>query len=122
MTVRFGIEADDSFPPAGLTLVGELDQAGVVQLESTFRRAGAVHGLSNVVIDVSALEFCDSAGWHALERCRDAGATLHGSPPCLRRLFYLMKHAHLLPAGLHELRGLEWVEGQPTPTRFGRAA
>ena len=64
-------------------------------------------GSQDVVIDVSGLEFCDSAAWHALERCRDEGATLVGEPACLRRLFYLIRHAHMLPPELHELRGLQ---------------
>jgi anti-anti-sigma regulatory factor len=114
MTVRFGVEVGRSDQPATLALVGELDQAGVADLETMFRWVGATRSEPNVLIDISALEFCDSAGWHALERCRAAGATLLGSPPCLRRLFYLMKHAHLLPADLHELRGLEHsANGRP---------
>ena len=90
-----------------LVLVGELDLGATAELEAAFRDAGALPRGSSVVIDVRALEFCDSAGWHALERCRAEGATLLGSPACLRRLFYLIKHAHLLPAELHELRGLQ---------------
>jgi hypothetical protein len=74
------------------------------------------------VIDVSALEFCDSAGWHAIERCSAQGAKLRGSPPCLRRLFYLIRHAHLLPADLHELRGLERTSAQHLLNEEARAA
>lgn len=114
MTVPFGVEVGRSHQPASLALVGELDQAGVAELETMFRWVGTTRDEPHVLIDISALEFCDSAGWHALERCRAAGATLLGSPPCLRRLFYLMKHAHLLPADLHELRGLERsADGSP---------
>ncbi len=87
-----------------LILAGELDCAGATELEVMFR---ALHAQSSVVIDLQALQFCDAAGWHALERCRDEGATLLGNPPCLRRLFYLIQNAHKLPAELHELRGLE---------------
>jgi anti-anti-sigma regulatory factor len=119
MTVRFGVGVDSETRPASLALVGELDQAGVAELEATFR---AMDGQSSVVIDVSALEFCDSAGWHALERCSAAGATLLGSPPCLRRLFYLIRHAHLLPAELHELRGLEQDKGQRVLLQPNKAA
>jgi ABC-type transporter Mla MlaB component len=104
VTIRFGAEVGPETQAASLALTGELDQAGVAELESVFR---ALADHAHVVIDVSALEFCDSAGWHALQRCSAAGATLLGSPRCLRRLFYLIQHAHLLPPELHELRGLE---------------
>jgi ABC-type transporter Mla MlaB component len=122
MTTRFGVDVSRAPQPAHLMLVGELDQAGVSELEATFRLVGTMHGRSNVVIDVSALEFCDSAGWHALERCREQGATLHGSAPCLRRLVYLIRHAHLLPADLHELRGLEREKAQELLAETARAA
>jgi ABC-type transporter Mla MlaB component len=107
MAVAFAADVCTHARPAQLTLVGELDQAGVAELETMFRWVGAMYGQSHVVIDVSALEFCDSAGWHALERCLAKGAALSGSPACLRRLFYLIEHSHLLPSELHEMRGLE---------------
>jgi ABC-type transporter Mla MlaB component len=90
-----------------LVVVGELDTDAAREMEATFRAVAAAHGAVNVRIDLSALDFCDSGAWNALERCRDQGAELYGSPPCLRRLHYLIKHAHLLPPELHELRGLE---------------
>jgi anti-anti-sigma regulatory factor len=93
--------------PVRLVVVGELDTATAGELETTFRWVAAAHDAANVQVDVSALEFCDSGGWRALAWCRDQGAELHGSPPCLRRLFYLMRHAHLLPPEVHELRGLQ---------------
>lgn len=93
--------------PVRLVVVGELDEATAAELQTTFRWVAAAHGAANVQVDVSALEFCDSGGWRALEWCRDQGAELYGSPPCLRRLFYLIKHAHLLPPEVHELRGLQ---------------
>jgi ABC-type transporter Mla MlaB component len=101
----FTVEADKLRGNATLVLAGELDHAGVSELRSTFRRLAAHYAA--VMVNVCALEFCDSAGWHALEHCRDEGATLVGSPPCLRRLFFLIRHAHKLPPELHELRGLQ---------------
>ena len=93
-----------------------------VRSQPQLRRVAAVAGHANVVIDVSALDFCDSAGWHALERCCADGATVFGAPPCLRRLFYLIRHAHLLPAELHELRGLEPAAHERLPTWTTRTA
>jgi ABC-type transporter Mla MlaB component len=107
MTSPLTIDVSRAGRTARLVLAGEFDQAGSVRLQATFKDAQTLHGVSDVVIDVSALEFCDSAGWHSLERCRDEGATMLGNPACLRRLFYLIEHAHKLPADLHELRGLE---------------
>jgi anti-anti-sigma regulatory factor len=122
MAVRFGVDVRRPPQSVSVVLSGELDQAGVSELEATFRWVVAVHGRSHVVIDVSALEFCDSAGWHAIERCSAQGAKLRGSPPCLRRLFYLIRHAHLLPADLHELRGLERTSAQHLLNEEARAA
>jgi anti-anti-sigma regulatory factor len=104
MTSPFTVEV--AFPTR-LVLAGEFDHAGVSEFEASFRGLQAVVGGAHVVIDVRALEFCDSAGWHSLERCCDDGAKLVGTPACLRRLFYLIRNANRLPAGLHELRGLE---------------
>ena len=104
MTNPFTVEACGSTGDARLVLSGEFDHAGISELQAALRTLGGSH---DVVIDVSRLEFCDSAAWHALERCRDEGATLVGEPACLRRLFYLIRHAHMLPPELHELRGLQ---------------
>ena len=121
MAVGFGVDVS-RLQPVTLVLSGEFDQAGVAELEETFRWVGARHGRSNVIIDVSALEFCDSAAWHAVERCCAQGATLQGSAPCLRRLFYLIRHAHLLPADLHELRGLDRTSARHLLSEEARAA
>jgi ABC-type transporter Mla MlaB component len=107
MTAAFALGVYTRGYPVRLVVVGELDTATATELETTFRWVAAAHEPANVQIDVSALEFCDSGGWRALQRCRDRGAELYGSPACLRRLFYLIKHAHLLPPEVHELRGLE---------------
>jgi anti-anti-sigma regulatory factor len=122
MTSRFIVEVCRGGRTARLVLGGELDHAGVAQLETAFRGVGAVHGVSTVVIDLRALEFCDSAGWHSLERCRSEGAALLGNPPCLRRLFYLIRHADKLPSELHELRGLQPGAAERIPTQSGEAA
>ena len=111
MAGGFGVDVP-RLQPVTLVLSGEFDQGGVAELEETFRWVAARHGRSNVIIDVSALEFCDSAAWHSVERCCAQGATLQGSAPCLRRLFYLIRHAHLLPPDLHELRGLDRSSAQ----------
>ena len=107
MTTPFAIAVDTRGHPVKLVVVGELDIDNATELETTFQWLVRAHDAAGIRIDLTALEFCDSGGWHALERCMDQGAELHGSPPCLRRLFYLIKHAHLLPPELHELRGLE---------------
>jgi len=92
--------------PVRMVIEGELDHASAGELETAFRRVAAAHGAANVNIELAALEFCDTGGWRVLERCRAEGATLLDSPPCLRRLFYLIEHANLLPPGLHEFRGM----------------
>jgi ABC-type transporter Mla MlaB component len=107
MIKPFTIESCSEHGTARLRLGGEFDHAGIATLEAAFERLGSAHGPQNVVIDLANLEFCDSAAWHALERCRDDGATLAGDPACLRRLFYLIRHADKLPPELHELRGLQ---------------
>jgi len=122
MTAPFALAVCSHCHPVRLVVVGELDTATASELEATFRAVAAAHGAANVRIDLSALEFCDSGAWRALERCRDQGAELHGSPPCLRRLHYLITHAHLLPPELHELRGLEPAAHQAHPTTAIRAA
>jgi ABC-type transporter Mla MlaB component len=115
MTAPFALTLYSHRYPIELVVVGELDTDTAKELETTFQSVAATHGAANILIDLSALDFCDSGAWHALERCRDQGATLHGTPPCLRRLHYLIKHAHLLPPELHELRGLE-PQARPLPT------
>ena len=107
MTAPLSLAIHTSRHGVRLVVGGELDTAGTAQLEDGFRRLAAEHGAERVEIELSALEFCDSGGWHALERCQAQGATLVGSPPCLRRLLYLIQHAHLLPPEMHELRGFE---------------
>jgi anti-anti-sigma regulatory factor len=107
MTAPLSLAVRTVGSPVRLVVTGELDTATAGELETTFRWVAAAHGAANVCIDLSALEFCDSGAWHALERCATQGAELDGSPPCLRRLFYLIKHSHLLPPELAELQGLE---------------
>jgi len=115
MTAPFALAVHSDRYPIRLVVVGELDTDTARELEATFRSVAAAHRAANIRVDLSALEFCDSGAWHALERCRDQGAELHGTPPCLRRLHYLIKHAHLLPPELQELRGLE-PETRQVPT------
>ena len=117
MTSPFTIDVSRAGRTARLVLAGEFDQSRTLELQATFKDAQSLHGVSEVVVDVSALEFCDSAGWHSLERCRDEGATMLGNPACLRRLFYLIEHAHKLPADLHELRGLDPGRLRESPLR-----
>jgi ABC-type transporter Mla MlaB component len=122
MPVPFTVRVSEPQPIMRLDVRGELDQARVSELETMFRWIRMLQGHPNVVLDVSELEFCDSAGWHALERCHAAGATIFGDPACLRRLAFLIKHAHLLPSELHELRGLEPGAAERLPERVGEAA
>ena len=120
MAVGFGVDVRP-LQPATLVLSGEFDQAGVGKLESTFRWVGARHGRSNVIIDVSALDFCDSAAWGAIERC------------CTQVRRCAVRHracAALLPdsarapaaAGLDELRGLDRTSARHLLSEDARAA
>jgi hypothetical protein len=121
MNVSFSVALQGTGSVLRLVAAGELDQGGVAELETMFRWARTVQGNAELVVDVGELTFCDSAGWHALEDFRAAGATVSGDPPCLRRLLYLINRAHLLPPGLHELRGLRPGPGRTMPTQIARA-
>lgn len=96
-----------SSPPSGLSLhvhrgagasiwvtaTGELDLVGAPCLEATLGAAQARVAL--VVLDLSGLTFCDSAGVHAIansqRRARAAGGTLTiiPAPPAVDRVFVL---------------------------------
>ena len=77
-------------------LAGELDLVGAPLLERELQRAAA-QDVQTILIDLSALTFCDLAGQRALLRGLPAGARLIGTPPpCLLRLFELTGHEHLL--------------------------
>jgi hypothetical protein len=80
-----------------LALSGELDRGVVSALEQEYLTASLTHAPSRVVIDVSALEFCDLGGQRELFRYHAAGATLVGAPFCLQRLCALTGHQHVLP-------------------------
>lgn len=82
---------------ACLALVGELDIAGVAALNHAYRRTAAIAGDPEVLLDLSALEFCDVAGQRELLRCHATGAVLIGAPRCLQQLFGLTGHAGMLP-------------------------
>ena len=89
MAIGLGVDVPRQ-QPVTLVLSGEFDQAGVTELEETFRWVAARHGRSNVIIDVSALEFCDSAAWHARRALLRAGRDAAGlgavpAPPLLPR-------------------------------------
>jgi anti-anti-sigma regulatory factor len=119
--VPFSVELHGTGSVLRLEVAGELDQAGVAEFETMFRWARTVQGSPELIVDVSGLTFCDSAGWHALEDFRAAGATISGHPPCLRRLLYLINRAHLLPPDLHELRGLRPEVARTMRTQIARA-
>jgi hypothetical protein len=121
MAVPFSVALQGTGSVLRLEVAGELDQAGVAELETMFRWARTVQGNAELIVDVTGLTFCDSAGWHALEDFRAAGATVSGDPPCLRRLLYLIRRAHLLPPDLHELRGLRPGAGRTLPAQVARA-
>ncbi len=80
-----------------LVLSGELDLGFLEALDEPYRRAVALCGPRGVVVDVTALEFCDLLGQRALLRYHGAGATLVGAPRCLRQLFDLTGQLYLLP-------------------------
>ena len=103
MTDSFAVEVLSALHTEGLVLVGELDYVSVAELESAVGRAGSTHGASNVVITSRRWSSATArdARARALPRRRSNGG---GSPPCIRRLLFLIKHAHLLPSALHELR------------------
>jgi anti-anti-sigma regulatory factor len=80
-----------------IVLAGELDLVAVAVLEHEVHRVAHV-GIAGTLIDVSELTFCDLAGGRALLALVAAGACLTGSTPrCLRRLFELTGHEHVLP-------------------------
>jgi anti-sigma B factor antagonist len=87
--------------PAGLVLAlyGELDLASAPRLDQRLRDAQKSHAQTSrpgrVVVDLSGLEFCDSAGLHVLldahRRLSEGGQALHlrRGPRAVQRMFEL---------------------------------
>ena len=81
-----------------VVLAGELDLGSVETLEHELRRADA-RGES-VVLDVTALSFCDLVGLRALTAALAAGARIEGEAQgCVRKLFALTGQEHLFWTG-----------------------
>jgi anti-anti-sigma regulatory factor len=81
-----------------LALRGELDRGVVSALDRAYRSASVAGGPRRIVIDISGLDFCDLGGQRELFRYHAAGAILVGAPSCVRRLWALTGHAHMLPS------------------------
>ena len=75
-----------------LALSGELDLASTPLLERELKNARALR----VVVDLSGLEFTDSAGFHTLVRAAHERLTIRPGHKSARRLFALTATQHLL--------------------------
>ena len=81
-----------------VVLAGELDMASVGTLEHELHRANARR--EPVVLDVTALSFCDLMGLRALTAALASGARIEGEAQgCVRKLFALTGQEHLLWTG-----------------------
>jgi anti-anti-sigma factor len=91
----FWIETRSDDAASLIVLTGELDLAAVPLVEDELRRACTL-APSPIIIDISALMFCDLAGLRALESARTSGAILTGRPDrAVRRLLQATGHAPL---------------------------
>jgi anti-sigma B factor antagonist len=88
------VSTASSGPATVLSLQGKLDIASERCLEQALRRAWAV-GCTEMVIDLSGLEFIDAAGMKVLLLAREYMLE-HGTrlflapgPPCVQRMFQL---------------------------------
>ncbi len=82
----FALEAISDDDTVRVAVVGELDLVSAAALGGAVRRAAAL-GPRRIVIDLSAVLFCDLAGLRALLRGHAAGAAIVDAPPCVQRLF-----------------------------------
>jgi anti-anti-sigma factor len=80
-----------------LELAGDLDLCAHAMFRDAYRSALAT-SRSGLIMDLSALEFCDLAGQRALLRCR--AHVLVGAPAIVQRLFELTGHSELLSVDL----------------------
>ena len=82
-----------------VVLAGELDLVSVPLLERELQRAGRHQGCT-ILLDISALSFCDLTGQRALRVAVNAGGLLVGVPPrCLERLYELTGECDMLLQG-----------------------
>jgi anti-sigma B factor antagonist len=85
---------------ARVVLAGELDVAAANAFEERVNEAGSDRSL--ILVDVTDLTFCDSAGLRVLlrfaERCRATGTAMRivGARRTVRRLFEITGTAELL--------------------------
>lgn len=73
---RLDVRCHDDGAQRWIELTGELDIATVALLERTLGHASH-SGFREVVLDISGLDFIDSAGIHALLRAQRAAAASH---------------------------------------------
>ena len=82
----FALEATSETDTVRINVVGDLDLISAATLDELLRRATAL-GPRGIVIDLSAVLFCDLAGLRALLRGHAAGAAIVDAPSCVQRLF-----------------------------------
>ena len=85
--------------PMRLDLAGDLDLCTLPMFHDAYRSAVAT-SRTGLIVDLSALGFCDLAGRRALLRCRAGGSILVGAPAIVQRLFELTGHSELLSVDL----------------------
>jgi anti-sigma B factor antagonist len=101
MHPAFALDATCETDTVRVRVVGDLDLISAVALDEALRRATALRPRL-VVIDISAVQFCDLAGLRALLRGHAAGAAIVDAPSCVRRLFEvtgLRQILHDVPLG-----------------------
>jgi anti-sigma B factor antagonist len=99
---RFSVTRDAGVDERVLRLSGELDHDTAPALRAALRRCEAA-GAGRVLVDCSALRFCDSTGLNLLldarsrARARGAAIVLVGMVPRVARVFDLTGAASLFP-------------------------
>ena len=108
---RLRVESASTLDRRVLLLYGELDLAGAPLLAGEIERAES-SGLDAVVLDLSHLDFLDSAGLRVIlaahERARDAGRSfaITPGPPQVQKLLEIAgvdRHLRMIPSAEHVL-------------------
>jgi anti-anti-sigma factor len=108
---RLRVESASTLDRRVLLLYGELDLAGAPLLAGEIERAES-SGLDALVLDLSHLDFLDSAGLRVIlaahERARDAGRgfAITPGPPQVQKLLEIAgvdRHLRTIPSAEHVL-------------------